>query len=75
VPFVFASVSSNPARTGRSIAHQALGRVQRLRNIERHPAVEVVVDDYDEDWTALWWVRASGTAASWTREERSTALW
>ena len=49
--------------------------VQRLRNIERHPAVEVVVDGYDEDWTALWWVRVSGAGrVVETAGERSQAL-
>jgi PPOX class probable F420-dependent enzyme len=36
-------------------------RLQRLRNLERNSAAEFVVDGYDEDWRALWWVRASGT--------------
>ena len=36
-------------------------RIQRLRNLEHEPAVEFVVDGYDEDWASLWWVRASGT--------------
>ena len=36
--------------------------LQRLRNIEHQPAVELVVDEYDEDWATLWWVRARGTA-------------
>lgn len=37
--------------------------LRRLRNIERNPAVCVLADHYDEDWTALWWARADGTAA------------
>jgi PPOX class probable F420-dependent enzyme len=64
VPFVFAVVERDldviaywvvdrkPKRTE---------RLQRLRNLERNPAAELVVDGYDEDWRALWWVRASGT--------------
>jgi len=49
--------------------------VQRLRNIEQHPAVEVVVDGYDEDWDALWWVRVSGNGRVVDAEgERSEAL-
>ena len=35
-------------------------RLQRIRNLERNPAVELVVDGYDEDWDELWWVRAAG---------------
>lgn len=36
--------------------------LQRLRNIEDNPAVCVMVDHYEDDWAALWWVRADGTA-------------
>ncbi|MGB8385017.1 MAG: pyridoxamine 5'-phosphate oxidase family protein [Dermatophilaceae bacterium] len=37
-------------------------RLARLANIGANPAVSVLVDHYDEDWSALWWVRAEGTA-------------
>jgi PPOX class probable F420-dependent enzyme len=37
-------------------------RLQRLANIANEPRVSVLVDRYDDDWTALWWVRADGTA-------------
>jgi PPOX class probable F420-dependent enzyme len=36
--------------------------LRRLRNIEANPAVSFLADFYDEDWTALWWVRADGVA-------------
>jgi PPOX class probable F420-dependent enzyme len=38
------------------------GRLRRLRNIERNPRVSLLVDEYDEDWERLWWVRADGRA-------------
>lgn len=37
-------------------------RLRRLANIEGNPAVSLLVDHYDADWTRLWWVRADGTA-------------
>jgi PPOX class probable F420-dependent enzyme len=37
-------------------------RLQRLTNIEANPRVSMLVDNYDEDWTQLWWVRADGVA-------------
>jgi PPOX class probable F420-dependent enzyme len=37
-------------------------RLARLRNIEANPAVALLADHYADDWTALWWVRADGTA-------------
>ena len=36
--------------------------LKRLRNIAMNPSVAVLVDHYEEDWEALWWVRADGTA-------------
>ena len=37
-------------------------RLKRLRNIERNPAVSLLVDQYSPDWEALWWVRMDGRA-------------
>ena len=34
----------------------------RFRNIAANPAVSLLVDEYDEDWGRLWWVRADGVA-------------
>lgn len=34
----------------------------RHRNIAVNPAVTLLVDAYDEDWSRLWWVRADGVA-------------
>jgi PPOX class probable F420-dependent enzyme len=36
--------------------------LKRLRNIAENPAVAVVVDRYDEDWTRLGWVMLRGEA-------------
>lgn len=62
VPVVFAvdgsrivtAVDHKPKRTT---------ALRRLANIRANPAVSLLVDHYDdEDWTALWWVRADGRA-------------
>lgn len=37
-------------------------RLQRLRNIEAHPEVSLLVDHYEADWSRLWWVRLDGRA-------------
>jgi PPOX class probable F420-dependent enzyme len=37
--------------------------LHRLANIDANPGVCLLVDHYDEDWTALWWVRIDGSAA------------
>jgi PPOX class probable F420-dependent enzyme len=38
------------------------GALKRLRNIDENPAVAVVADRYDEDWTRLGWVMVRGRA-------------
>ena len=61
VPVVFAvdgdtiyfAVDAKPKRTT---------NLQRLRNIAANPAVSLLVDHYEEDWTKLWWVRVDGAA-------------
>ncbi|HXN78637.1 MAG TPA: TIGR03668 family PPOX class F420-dependent oxidoreductase [Candidatus Dormibacteraeota bacterium] len=61
VPIVFAldgdtlyfAVDAKPKRTT---------NLKRLENIAANPAVSVLADHYEDDWTRLWWVRADGTA-------------
>lgn len=61
VPIVFAldgntlyfAVDAKPKKTA---------DLKRLKNIAANPAVSVLVDHYEDDWTKLWWVRADGTA-------------
>lgn len=36
--------------------------LQRLTNIEHQPNVSLLVDQYADDWSQLWWVRVDGTA-------------
>jgi PPOX class probable F420-dependent enzyme len=62
VPIVFAqegdtlyfAVDAKPKKTT---------NLKRLKNIAANPAVSVLVDHYEDDWTKLWWVRADGTAS------------
>ncbi len=53
VEMLYTVVDEKPKRTR---------RLQRLRNIEANPQIEVLIDHYDEDWSRLWWVRLRGTA-------------
>ena|SRR5918996_5945129 len=34
----------------------------RLANIGRNPDVSLLIDEYVEDWSALWWIRLDGRA-------------
>jgi PPOX class probable F420-dependent enzyme len=36
--------------------------LQRLANIEAEGRVSLLVDHYEDTWSALWWVRADGRA-------------
>jgi PPOX class probable F420-dependent enzyme len=48
---IYSVVDDKPKRTT---------SLRRLANIAENPAVSVLVDHYEEDWGALWWVRADG---------------
>lgn len=39
---------------------KASSRLRRLRNIERNPAVALLIDEYSDDWSKLRWVRVDG---------------
>ena len=36
--------------------------LKRLDNIRAHPAVSILVDHYEDEWSRLWWVVAEGAA-------------
>jgi PPOX class probable F420-dependent enzyme len=61
VPMVFAIDGSRliSAVDGKPKSTNAL---RRLDNIAVNPFVSVLVDEYDDDWTRLWWARADGWA-------------
>jgi PPOX class probable F420-dependent enzyme len=48
---VYSAVDAKPKRTV---------ELARLANVAVHPAASLLVDHYEEDWSALWWVRADG---------------
>ncbi|MBV8735251.1 MAG: TIGR03668 family PPOX class F420-dependent oxidoreductase [Solirubrobacterales bacterium] len=48
---VYSAVDAKPKRTT---------ALRRLANVRHNPAVALLVDHYDDDWGALWWVRADG---------------
>jgi PPOX class probable F420-dependent enzyme len=50
---LYSAVDHKPKRTT---------RLRRLENIRAHPQATVLVDEYDEDWSRLWWVRLRGEA-------------
>ena len=51
--YLYSAVDSKPKTT---VA------LQRLANIQATGRASVLVDEYTEDWSTLWWVRADGSA-------------
>lgn len=52
-------------------------QLQRLRNLAAHPEAALLVDHYDDDWSALWWVRVDGAGRLLNRDaehDRAMAL-
>jgi len=48
--------------------------LKRLRNIAENSRVAVLVDEYDDEWTHLWWVRMDGVARVVTARSAAVAL-
>ena len=61
VPVTFA-VHGNVVVSAVDDKPKSTRRLRRLENIRRDPRVALLVDEYDEDWSKLWWVRADGHA-------------
>ena len=65
VPFVFVLVERDLDHTVYwAVDHKPKrsSDLQRIKNLKANPAVQFVVDAYDDDWDRLWWVRCSGIA-------------
>lgn len=65
VPVVFAVTG---AAAGDTIVTAVDGKPKRTTALQRHadlrrdPRASLLAQHWDEDWSALWWVRANGTA-------------
>jgi PPOX class probable F420-dependent enzyme len=56
-PILYTPLDDKPKRSGDPLA------LARVRDIEADPAVSVLVDRWDEDWSRLAWLRMDGRAA------------
>ena len=61
VPIVFA-LDRDTLYTAVDAKPKRSRRLRRIENARERPDVTVLVDDYDEDWRRLWWVRLRGRA-------------
>jgi PPOX class probable F420-dependent enzyme len=60
VPIAFA-VAGDTAYSAVDAKPKRTKALRRLANVRENPAVSLLVDHWDEeDWGALWWVRADG---------------
>ena len=50
---VYSAVDEKPKRSR---------KLKRLENIRARPAVSLLVDRFDDDWSKLWWIVAEGQA-------------
>lgn len=63
VPITFALVDGLLCFAVDAVKPKRDTRLARLDDIARDPRVTLLVDHYEADWAALWWVRVDGTAA------------
>jgi len=56
-PILYTPLDDKPKRSADPLA------LARVRDIEADPAVTVLVDRWDEDWSRLAWLRIEGRAA------------
>ena len=53
---VYSVIDRKPKRAGAM-------RLRRIRNIMANPRVTLLLDEYDEDWSRLWYVLLRGVAS------------
>ena len=62
VPVCFALVGQT-AYTAVDDKPKRTKRLRRLANIASNPSACLLVSEYDDDWSRLWWVRLDGMAS------------
>jgi PPOX class probable F420-dependent enzyme len=60
VPVVFA-VAGETVWTAVDEKPKTTTALRRLDNVRARPRLSLLVDQYADDWSALWWVRADGS--------------
>ncbi|PJI85686.1 TIGR03668 family PPOX class F420-dependent oxidoreductase [Luteimicrobium subarcticum] len=62
VPVTFALVpATDEIVTAVDHKPKTTSALRRLRDVAENPRAALLVDRYDDDWSQLWWVRATGT--------------
>lgn len=69
VPITFALVEEVIWSAVDDVKPKRTRALARLDQIAADPRVSVLADHYEEDWQALWWVRADGRARVVDRDD------
>ena len=70
VPIVFAGPSRSCVQR-RDAKPKRTAALRRLANVRANPCVPVLIDHYDEDWSALWWAGADGRARARAQDDEA----
>jgi len=62
VPCCFALASSDTVFSAVDAKPKTTLALQRLANVRANPRASLLVDEYSDDWSAIWWVRIEGPA-------------
>jgi PPOX class probable F420-dependent enzyme len=62
VPCTFALLDDDTIVSAVDHKPKRTAALRRLANIAANPQVALLADHYADDWDALWWARADGTA-------------
>lgn len=74
VPITFVVVDGLVCSAVDAVKPKRSPRLARLADIVRDPRVGLLVDEYDADWSRLWWVRVDGRAEVTAPESRPGAV-
>ena len=81
VPIVFARtgtrlwspIDGKPKRGGGGGGSGGRGQLARVRPLRARPQACLLLDDYTEDWSRLWWLRIDVTASVVDRDAKGAA--
>ena len=76
VPVVFAITGQRIVIPIDTVKPKRSGQLQRVANLEADSRCVLLVDHYEDDWAALWWVRVHGraTVAAGVPDDAARAL-
>jgi PPOX class probable F420-dependent enzyme len=74
VPVTFAWHAGTAVWAVDDVKPKRAGELRRIRDLQADPRVALLVDHYEPDWSALWWVELAGTASTLEGQPAEQAL-